>query len=262
MECKDVEYHIVDFIDKQLSQDKAIAIENHIATCSECKLAYDETAVLIRDFENETTEEPSAALRSNFYSMLEEEKQMQDHKVVQLHPKSGLKWKSAFQIAASFLLLFIGYYFGDFASRERADAEIAILINQTDELKENVMLAMLDNNSASKRIQAVNYSEDIKRPDEKVTIALINSMHNDSNINVRLAAAEALSRYSDLEIVKKVFIEALSTEKNPSLQISIIQFLAKTQEKRAIEPMQKLLEQPEIPEYVKAEVNNGISQII
>jgi HEAT repeat protein len=87
-------------------------------------------------------------------------------------------------------------------------------------------------------------------------------MQFDTNINVRLAAAEALAKYSDIEMVKTAFIDALSTEKDPSLQIAIIHFLVKTQEKRALDPMQKLLEQPDTPDYVKAEVNSGMSQII
>ena len=84
MECKDVEYSIVDFIDKQLSLEQEEQINNHIASCSECKLSHDETVVLMRDFENEKVETPSSNLRSSFYKMLEEEKQLQGTKVVSI----------------------------------------------------------------------------------------------------------------------------------------------------------------------------------
>ena len=159
-------------------------------------------------------------------------------------------------------MLFLGYFTGTFTTKKDASEEIAALKTQTIELKENMMLAMMDNTSASKRIQAVNYSEEFEQPDEKITNALIDRMHYDTNINVRLAAAEALSKYSESESVKKAFIDALSTEKDPSLQIAIIQFLVQTQEKRALDSMQKLLDQPETPDYVKAEVSSGMSQII
>lgn len=262
MECKDVEYSIVDFIDKQLSPEQEAQINKHISSCSECKISYDETVVLMRDFENEKVETPSSNLRSNFYNMLEEEKQLQGTKVVQLRPKSSFNYKYAFQIAASFLLLFLGYFTGTFTTKQDANEEIAALKTQTIQLKENMLLAMIDNTSASKRIQAVNYSEELEQPDEKITNALIDRMYYDTNINVRLAAAEALSKYSESESVKKAFIDALSTEKDPSLQIAIIQFLVQTQEKRALDSMQKLLDQPETPDYVKAEVSSGMSQII
>jgi len=263
MECKDVEYNIIDFIDKQLSPEKELIIEKHIVSCGECKIAYDETLVLMRDFENENKETPSTNLRTNFYTFLEEEKQLQEAmKIVQLNPESSFNWKYAFQIAASVVLLLTGYFAGNFATKQNANEEIVALKMQTVELKENMMLALLDNNSASKRIQAVNYSGELEQPDEKITIALIDRMHFDSNINVRLAAAEALSKYSEIELVKKAFIDALSTENDPSLQIAIIQFLVQTQEKRALDPMQQLLEQPETPDYVKAEVSSGMSQII
>lgn len=262
MGCKDVEYNIVDFIDKQLAPEKEVMIEEHIASCGECKIAYDETLVLMRDFANEKTYTPSPKLRADFYAMLEEEKQLQQPKVVQLKPENNFNWKYAFQIAASFVLLFLGFFAGSLSTKQTVNDEISALKTQTVALKENMMLAMLDNTSASKRIQAVNYSEELEQPDEKITIALIDRMHFDSNINVRLAAADALAKYSENETVKKAFIDALSTEKNPSLQIAIIQFLVQTHEKRALDPMQKLLEQPETPDYIKAEVSSGMSQII
>jgi predicted anti-sigma-YlaC factor YlaD len=167
MECKDVAYNIVDFIDEQLLPEKAAIIKKHISSCSECKIIYDETVVLMRDFENEKMQTPSPNLRANFFAMLEEEKQLQEPKVVQLKPESSFNWKYAFQIAASFVLLCLGFFAGSFSTKQNTNKEIATLKTQTVELKENMMLALLDNNSPSKRIQAVNYSEELEQPDKK-----------------------------------------------------------------------------------------------
>ena len=262
MDCKDVEYSIVDFIDNTLSKEQSKLIDAHLSSCSTCKLLYDETIVLMRDFNNEPDIKPSSALRTNFYALLEEEKQFQDDKVVRLNTDSRFNWKTAFQIAASFLLLFIGFSAGNYLSDQKSSEEISQLQLQTDELKENMMLALLDNRSASKRIQAVNYSEDLEQPDQKIMTALIDRMHNDTNINVRLAAAEALAKYSDMELIKMAFIDALTTETDPSLQITIIQILVNIQDERALEPMQKLLDQPDTPDFVKEHANSGILQII
>jgi len=262
MNCSDIQDRIIEFVEGTLPNEDNATIKQHLASCETCKSIYEQTLAIHQTFDKVEDELPSSQLRSNFFEMLEEEKQLQPSKVVQLNKTDNFNWKYAFQIAASFLLLFVGYYFGNFNAEQDASNEIAQLKEQTIELKENMMLAMLENRSASKRIQAVNYSEDLIEADTAIVEALIERMQFDSNINVRLAAAEALYKFSDSELVKTAFISALETEKEPDLQIAIIQFLVNIQEKRAIAPMQQLLEQPETPDFVKAQANSGISQII
>ena len=57
-------------------------------------------------------------------------------------------------------------------------------------------------------------------------------------------------------------IESLETEKVASVQIELIQILAKIQEKRALEPMQKLLQKEETPNYVKQELAYNIPSLL
>ena len=64
------------------------------------------------------------------------------------------------------------------------------------------------------------------------------------------------------ETVKTAFIEALGTEKNPSIQIAIIQALVSIQEKKAIGPMQKLLEREDTQPFIKDEIKLGLPKII
>ena len=263
MDCNNIEQQIVDFIDGQLSVQETQQIKKHINSCETCKQLYDETKQLFHAFENEKELTPSDNLRKGFYELLEEEKQLADTKVVNLvKAEKEFPWKRAFQVAASIVLVFSGYFLGSHNTQQNADQEISALQQQTVELKEDMMLAMIENQSPSKRIQAVSFTENFVKPDAKILEALIERMQYDGNMNVRLAAAEALAEFPESDIVKNAFIKALTTQKNPSLQIAIIQFLVKIQEKRAIEPMQQLLEQSETPNFVKDQVNSGISQII
>jgi len=262
MNCQDIETLLVDYLDNQLSQTQKQDLEEHLSTCESCKVQLEETKALFTAFKNEPEVEPSPELRANFFKLLDEEKQLQQPKIVALDSKKEFPWKTAFQIAASFLLLFMGYFAGNFKAQKTSNIEIAALQQETVTLRENIMLAMIENKSASKRIQAVSYTESFAQPDKKILTALIERMQYDGNINVRLAAAEALSEFPKSSLVKEAFIEALTTQKDPSLQIAIIQFLVKIQEKRAIVPMQQLLEQSETPDFVRDQVNEGIQQII
>ena len=262
MNCKEIEYNIIDFIDNTLSKEEAKRIEKHINTCGSCKVKYDETLVLFRELESDENQMPSDSVRTNFYEFLEEEKQLQSKPIIVLNKKPELVWKRAFQIAASIVLVFSGYFFGSQNSNQNASQEILVLQEQTIELRENMMLAMIESQSPSKRIQAVNYTESFAKPDSKILEALINRMQYDGNNNVRLAAVEALAEFPESNIVKEAFIIALGTQKDPSLQIAIIQFLVKIQEKRAIAPMQQLLDNNETQSFVKEEIKTVISNII
>lgn len=263
MDCKNIEQHIVDYIDGQLSNEESQNIATHIASCNNCKTTYDETKALFSAFNNIEEETPSDNLRTGFYQLLEEEKQILDDKIVVLpQQKKEFPWKQAFQVAASIVFLFGGYLLGSHNSKQISNLKISELQQETISLRQDMMLAMIENQSPSKRIQAVNFTESFSKPDTIILEALIGRMQYDGNMNVRLAAAEALSEFPESAIVKEAFIEALTTQKDPSLQIAIIQFLVKIQEKRAIAPMQQLLQHEDTPDFVKEQVNSGISQII
>ncbi len=262
MNCKDIEIKIIDFIDKQLSESESKLMQEHIDSCISCKANYEETMVLMGAFKNEEQITPSDDLRKNFLNQLDEEKQLQQTQVVQLNQAPSFNWKQAFQIAASFLLLFLGFFAGNYTSKQKASEEIAVLQEQTIELKENMMLAMMDNRSASKRIQGVQYLDEFSNPDETIVKALVARMLLDENTNVRLTAVNALQAFIASETVKNGFVKALGTEKDPGIQITIIQALVKIQEKKALLPMQRLLENNETQLFVKEEIKSTISNII
>ncbi len=261
MNCTDIENKLVDYIDGVLSENETKTINKHIESCSSCKNVFNETNELINAFTNETVAQPTSNLKTSFEEMLAQEKKKQP-KVIALQPAKRNSYKSVLQIAASVAILFTGYLLGGYQESQNSQKEIATYQTEQKQLKENMLLAMIDNSSPSTRIKAVNYTEELTTPDTKILEALIDRMHNDSNSNVRLSAAEALSKFTDSELVKTSLIQTLTTEKNPSIQVEVIQILVQIQEKRALDPMKKILEQPEAPDYLKTQVNIGIAQLI
>ena len=261
MNCTNIESKLIDYIDGSLTVKEANDVQNHIETCVSCKKSFDETNSLLTAFSNEPVAQPTSNLKASFQEMLANEKKSQT-KVIALQPAKQHRYKSMLQIAASVAILFTGYLIGGYQESQNSQQEIAVYQNEQKQLKENMMLAMIDNASPSKRIKAVNYTEAFTTPDTKILEALIDRMQNDSNSNVRLSAAEALSKFTDSELVRTSLIETLTIEKNPSIQIEVIQILVQIQEKRALDPMRKILEQPEAPDYLKTQVNIGIAQLI
>lgn len=262
MSCRENESKIIEYVDGSLSLEASQELEKHIATCESCENTLKETSVFLEKLNTVELALPGDKVRSSFLEMLEEEKKLLEPKIRELKTDPSLSWKTAFQIAASLLLLVGGYLWGSHMKNQEVTQQISLLNQEARILKQDMTLALLDNQSASKRIKAVNYTEEIVRPDTKILEALIDRMNYDANINVRLAAAEALSRFSNNEQVKDAFIKALTTEKNPSIQIAVIEFLVKVQDQRAKAPMQVLLEQNETPGYVKDQVNEGLISLM
>ncbi len=250
----------MDYLEGNLPEETRLQFEEGLKECEKSRQVLEETRALLEAMENSRQMKPSAGVRQAFLEALEEEKGSMG-KVKNLRPNSG-GWKTAFQIAASVLLVIAGYGIGSYQIGKQSQVQIAQLEEQTQQLKEDMLLAMIDNSSASKRIQAVSYTEEFVSPDEKVLNALIERLQYDPNVNVRLAAAEALSRYGEVEAVKDAFIYSLSHEKDPGIQIAVIEFLVDVKDERAKEPMEQLLENEETPGFVKQQLNQGLMNLM
>jgi HEAT repeat protein len=250
MKCKEIESQFNQYLEKSLSAVANAEIENHLKTCANCQQELAEMKSFLSILKNDKMETPSANLKLNFEKMLAQEIKENEPKVVQLQPKTD--WKSYLRVAASVLIVLSAFLLGKFQSDNASSIE-----NQTAQV-----LTLLEDNSASKRILAVTSAEDFTNKDTKIIEALINRLFFDKNTNVRLAAAEALSKFSSEAMVRDALIKSLETDKNTSVQIEVITILSKIQEKRAIKPMEKMLENEETPQYVKQQLQLNLSNLL
>ncbi len=259
MKCDKVQNSILDYIENNLTEKEGAEFTTHINTCKNCEIELKEVQEFLSAISTNKPEHPSENLRKNFEQMLSEEKQLQEVKVVKLKPKTNWKWY--LQVAAGIALLISAFFLGKYQITVAPNTNVTAYNKQKIQ-DEKVLLSLIENQSASKRIQAVSYSEKFEPSDTKIIQALINRLFFDENTNVRLSAAEALSKFSSLEMVRSALIKSLQTEQNPSIQIELIQILAKIQEIRAIKPMQELLKKKEIPNYVKLELESNIATLL
>lgn len=263
MEKKRISELFPEYLDNTLDEKKRKEVEQHLANNIQSKLELDELRILFEAMRAEPAHEPSQKLRLNFEAALEAEKTKMGE-VIPLAPQpSKSNWASnVLKVAASIALLVASFQMGRILQQEQSNQDIAVLQNETLQVKQAAMLSLMENQSASKRIQGVSYIEEFPNPDETIVNALANRLLYDENDNVRLNAFDALSKFTASETVKNAFIMALEQEKNPSIQIAIIKALVHIQEKKAIAPMQKLLEQEDTQPFVKKEINLGLPKII
>ncbi len=263
MNCNKIEERLIDFIDHNLDQETHQKTEEHLKDCKSCSSALHELQIVFEAMSSDPKELPNKSLQTNFEKALANEKELlANSSVISIGKKTNTSWKTAIQIAATIALVLSGYFFGKFQNNEFFSKEIAVLKKEKTQMKEVMTISLIENESASKRLQAVNYAEEFEKPGNDILKALINKMNYDDHINVRLAAAEALAKFSDSEMVRKALIHAMDLEKDPSMQIELIQILVSIEEKRAVPSMEKLLQEEETPDYVKDQVKIGLPNLI
>ena len=121
---------------------------------------------------------------------------------------------------------------------------------------------MLKEESSSDRIQAVRYVEDLDKPDQNVIEVLVKTLNNDKNINVRMAAAYALSKFADQRTVCDSLVKSLSFQNDPLLQVTLINILAEKREKSAFKPIQEIIANKSTLKEVRTVAENSLRVLI
>lgn len=119
----------------------------------------------------------------------------------------------------------------------------------------------MSNTSASDRIYAVNRSYEIQDADRAIRQLLINTLNFDPNVNVRLAACQALTHFAAETEVKEALIQSLAIQTDPNIQISLIEALVAIKEKRAVDQFQQLVRDQEVLDVVRLKAAEGVNRL-
>jgi hypothetical protein len=267
MKCEEYKERLADWHMGRLDTAEAAELVEHLNSCADCREALAATAFALDSINNLQAPEPSAQMKANFRVMLNDFKASEQKPVVDDGFWVRLKgfWVSQprFPLAygLAILLICIGavYWFG---RSSKQDADIQNLHTQVRELKQTMMLAMLNNPLASERIKAVSYTSDIKHVDKKIINALLATLNNDPNVNVRLSTLEALAALGDHPEVKTGLIKSITIQDSPIIQLAIADVMLKLQEKGSISSFKQLLKQKGLDDEVRHKVKETINKLI
>ncbi|TDE12925.1 HEAT repeat domain-containing protein [Dyadobacter psychrotolerans] len=182
-------------------------------------------------------------------------------------PKSGpvrrfTSWVT--RIAAGLALLLVGFGGGWIYFRmQPGSPEVAHILGDTSsEIKKVLAFEQMPVTSASDRIQAVNQSLEFGEGDREITQLLINTLNFDPNINVRLAACEALIYFENEPEVSEALIQSLGIQTDPNLQITLIEALVTLKEKRAVDQFQQIAANQDILDIVRLKAREGLGRLV
>ncbi len=146
----------------------------------------------------------------------------------------------------------------------RTEADIASLRGEVRSLREVVALSLLDQQSASERLRGIRYSAALEGTDPEVVDALSRTLSNDSSVDVRLAAAEALRRFPLPVAARESAWKLLEQDDSPLVQIAVIDLLAAGKDPGARARLEKLRDRAgldaNVRDYLQALLSNQRKQ--
>ncbi len=169
------------------------------------------------------------------------------------------------QIAAAVSLLVLGYGAGIISQSntttenrqaDQSSVEIAKMRQEVQEMKQ-----MLRQNSPSQRIKAVSFAQQTGA-DMELIQALIQTMHFDENVNVRMAAIQALLHFQNQPEVREALVHSLRIQQDPNVQLQLIDGLVEIREKEAVPQMRELLKNTVLQNTVRLRLQESIGQLV
>jgi hypothetical protein len=140
-------------------------------------------------------------------------------------------------------------------------AQIAAMRSEMHDLREMVSLSLMQQQSASERLKGVTWTGQLDRPSGEVVSALLDALMHDPNVNVRLATIDALERFASREEVRRGTIQAVSQQPSPLVQIALIDFMVKTNERESVPALRRLAMDPQVNDAVRARAAWGVQQL-
>lgn len=207
------------------------------------------------------TEPPAASLRMDdqFYAMLAKARKKSASKSFF---DQAIDWGWLTPRLAFGAAILVAGFLGGFLFQRQGGSDVATLTGEVQQLKEMMMLSLLEKESAMDRLRAVSLTTEMDQVSQKVTVALFETLNNDPNVNVRLAALEALTPYSRTGTVREELIRSIGKQDSPLVQIALAELMAALQEKKSVKEFQKIIDSDKTPVDARNRIKESMKVLI
>ncbi|MDT0605719.1 HEAT repeat domain-containing protein [Croceitalea rosinachiae] len=265
MDSKRFEILAMEFLKGEINQEDRVLFETFLSKNPTYSSDFDMLQSSWSDLDSMEIFEPSEEMDKHFFQMLSSEVKKKEKSNWGEKLQNALSSIFKPQLAYGVLVLVIGLTAGYFLKQDNLNQAIAPKIastNETEQVRERLVLTLLKQPSANKRLEGVSEANKLGNVDETVIRALLKTLNNDENVNVRLAAIESLTNYIDNPIVRRGLIQSIPNQKSPIVQVTLANLMLALEEKKSIEPFKQLLKEKELDTTVKKKIENTIEAII
>jgi HEAT repeat protein len=135
---------------------------------------------------------------------------------------------------------------------------MAELRKEMSGMRQLVTLSLLQQQSATERLRGVNYSYRVEPDDSEVLSALLRTVNQDSSVDVRLAAIDALRSFSNNPVARRGLVQSLGNQNSPLTQIALVDTLTELKERSSVSTMRQLLDETNLDENVRKRLTAAI----
>ncbi len=268
MDIKEYKELMMDYVTGKLNEEKRVEFEHFINTNPESLKEIDHLRSIWKTTDELDSPEPSIKMDEKFYSFLDSERATKRNPSIIKYVKSLLIFPDLNAISGKLtygvIVLFIGMFLGN-----KIDSNIFNGIqnsenhnSEVEEVRSQLVLALLEQPSANKRLQAVDEANKLVEVEEIVINALFKTLNNDPNTNVRLATVESLSNYVNLPTVREGLVKSIIKQKSPLVQIALADLMVAIDEKKSIDSFKQLLNKKEVNETAKQKISQSIQYLL
>jgi anti-sigma factor RsiW len=254
MTCEQLKTRMTDYWSQALGEADQQAFTAHLASCEACRSEVSRVGALWQGLDLLPVEEPSGQVRDRFYEMLGAYRQG----LASAETRPVKRWwtQPAWQMAAAAVLLAAGLGVGyGVRGNGQPPAEVSQLREEVSNMRQLVALSLMQQQSASERLRGVSWSYQVEPSDTEVLNALVTAVNHDPNVNVRLAAVDALRPFTGSPSMhvtaRNAVIQALPKQTTPIVQVALIDFLAELKERNAAPELRRLVSDPDIDSGVR-----------
>ena len=266
MTCEQFSPLLPDFLQGTLNHEQEATVAEHIQKCADCReqvAVWNKLALL-------PVEYPSPSSRVRFEALLHAYEAGRDDR-----PAAGgeftrasrwraLAWLRSPVVAMgwSAALLVLGVVIGNsiFGAPSRSP-ELTALRSELSNMRQLVVLSMLQQQSASERLQGVTFSRRDAQLDPQILSALLHTLRYDTSVDVRLAALDALSRHRSQPQVHSGVVEALQAQQSPLVQVALIDLLTEWRDPGAAQHIQELRRNPGLNPTVRQRADLALTKL-
>lgn len=264
MKCEKIQEMFADEWAGELDHEERTALEQHLAGCEACRSERERLNDLWGRLAEIPSEEPRHETRQRFYSMLETYRRAHAPKKRSLGERlaMAMRLRPAFQLGLGMLLISGGFAVGYLArSVQNGHEEIAGLRSEVHAMRQMVTISLLKQQSASERLKGVSWSAQVTRPDAEFLSTLVHTLNYDPNVDVRLAAVDALARFAGYPEIRRNLVQSLSLQDSPLVQISLIDLLVQLHEQQSIDMLKQLVDDDSRDPEVRDRARWGLRQL-
>ncbi len=250
-----------------LQESVPAALQMHLDGCTDCAAEMALLGGMWEKLGDLPVPEPSLAMHVRWEQTMESLRIAQNMAQPRVAPRQPW-WQNiwptnpAWQMAIAGLCLAVGLGSGLFLQRGSGQHdEVAQLHEEIVRTKEMVALSLLQQQSAAERLRGVDYSSRMPSLEPQVITALIQAVNRDGNVNVRLAAIDALAKVASDTQVRASMQAALPQQDSPMVQAALIDYLVDAHDKNALGAIQTLVARPDLNPTVRERATYAVSRL-